>query len=171
MGGEGPPRSKIRKINGLGFLNFWFERPLLTRDWKSERMTDLRTYLQTGVGSRDTCMSKNVNILGLHCLFNIILGDIAPPVDIKETQTNYWSSIHRVALLPGAPILVGFLRIFFLAIVKSTYSHYDTWGGNIELNFTSLTSEPHYGITMVLCSYCTAVFCCWKTADWKHQHI
>ena len=49
------------------FLTFWFDRPLLTRDWKSESVTDQPTDQPTNqptnqltwVGARDTCVSKN----------------------------------------------------------------------------------------------------------------
>ena len=37
---------------------FLFDRPLLTRDWKSESGTDLPTDGLTWVGARDTCVSK-----------------------------------------------------------------------------------------------------------------
>ena len=52
-------RDTDSKIDGLCFLNFFlFDRPLLTRDWKSESVTNQPTNLLTGVGSRDTCVSK-----------------------------------------------------------------------------------------------------------------
>ena len=46
---------------------FFFDRPLLTSDWKSEsvtyqptyQLTNQRTYLLTWVGARDTYVSKN----------------------------------------------------------------------------------------------------------------
>ena len=56
------PEAKFENKWTLFFELFLFERPLLTRDWKSESVTNLLTYqptnLLTWVGARDTCVSK-----------------------------------------------------------------------------------------------------------------
>ena len=45
-----------------------------TRDWKSESVTNLRTYLLTWVGARDTCVSKKRMKWHLHIYMALISG-------------------------------------------------------------------------------------------------
>ena len=57
------PEAKLKNKCTLFFELFLFERPLLTRDWKSESVTNGPTNQLTNqltwVGARDTCVSKN----------------------------------------------------------------------------------------------------------------
>merc|ERR1712212_1444202 len=61
------PEAKFDNRWTLFFELFLFDRPLLTRDWKSESVTYQPTYQPTyhptyqltWVGARDTCVSKN----------------------------------------------------------------------------------------------------------------
>merc|ERR1739842_141882 len=55
------PEAKFENRWTLFFELFLFDRPLLTRDWKSESVTNQLTNLLTWVGARDTCVSKNNN--------------------------------------------------------------------------------------------------------------
>ena len=56
----------------LFFSFFFFERPLLTRDWKSESVTDGPTNQLAWVGARDTCVSKKISMcIFLHSLCKI----------------------------------------------------------------------------------------------------
>ena len=52
------PETKFENKCTLFFELFLFDRPLLTRDWKSESVTDGPTDLLIWVGARDTCVSK-----------------------------------------------------------------------------------------------------------------
>ena len=57
------PEAKFENKWTLFFDFFLFERPLLTRDWKSESVTyglTNFTYLLTGVGYRNPCVSINL---------------------------------------------------------------------------------------------------------------
>ena len=60
-------RAKLKNKCTLFFELFLFDRPLLTRDWKSESVTNGPTNLPTNqltwVGARDTCVSKKTLIL------------------------------------------------------------------------------------------------------------
>jgi len=68
------PEAKLKNKCTLFFELFLFDRPLLTRDWKSESVTNLLTYqptnLLTWVGAIDTCVSKNMHHCTMRSLFS-----------------------------------------------------------------------------------------------------
>ena len=69
------PEAKLENKCTLFFELFLFDRPLLTRDWKSESVTDQPTNQLTWVGARETCVSKKIaKVVYLYdCLINCIL--------------------------------------------------------------------------------------------------
>ena len=97
------------------FYFFLFERPLLTRDWKSESVTDWLTDLLTGVLSRDTCVSKNPWLLARS-------GGLWWP--IGNELMNIFAEIRILNMVESLP---GY-RIFRSSKgQREDFTHYNGW--------------------------------------------